>query len=158
MKNNLPPGLQQLLILPEFSGIMNIDSLVQNFPGCGGVNIHQAACYCGFPGTGFPYQSQDLAFINLKRNIIDCVNSDFPGKRKAVPSDFLLRSKFLYSIGFGCPFIKQPCGSRMGIGNGKHRRHFLIVDSKGVFIPAGIIVSVWRIDQCGRHAGNGIKL
>ena len=70
MKNNLPPGLQQLLILPEFSGIMNIDSLVQNFPGCGGVNIHQAACYCGFPGTGFPYQSQDLAFINLKRNII----------------------------------------------------------------------------------------
>ena len=81
--------MQQLLILPEFSGIMNIDSLVQNFPGCGGVNIHQAACYCGFPGTGFPYQSQDLAFINLKRNIIDCVNSDF-----------LLRSKFLYSIGF----------------------------------------------------------
>lgn len=100
MKNNLPPGLQQLLILPEFSGIMNIDSLVQNFPGCGGVNIHQAACYCGFPGTGFPYQSQNLAFINLKRNIIDCVNSDFPGKRKAVPSDFLLRSKFLYSISF----------------------------------------------------------
>lgn len=92
--------MQQLLILPEFSGIMNIDSLVQNFPGCGGVNIHQAACYCGFPGTGFPYQSQDLAFINLKRNIIDCVNSDFPGKRKAVRQIFYFDQSFFIQLVF----------------------------------------------------------
>lgn len=93
--------MQQLLILPEFSGIMNIDSLVQNFPGCGGVNIHQAACYCGFPGTGFPYQSQDLAFINLKRNIIDCVNSDFPGKRKAVRQIFYFDQNFFIQLVLG---------------------------------------------------------
>ena len=46
----------------------------------------------------------------------------------------------------------------MGITNLKHRRHFLIINSKCIFISCGICIPLRRIDQRRRHPRNSIKL
>ena len=45
----------------------------------------------------------------------------------------------------------------MGVGNAEHRRLLLIVDGKGIFVAAGEGIALRRVDQRGRHAGNGMQ-
>ena len=74
LKNHLPPGLQELPIGPEGLRVADIDIMVENLPGGGPVNVHDAPGNGGFSGAGLPYQAENLPFFQLKGNIVHCLD------------------------------------------------------------------------------------
>ena len=60
LKNHLPRALEHPLMGPERLGVTGVDAFIKNASAPGPVQVHHTAGHGGFPGAGFPHQTENF--------------------------------------------------------------------------------------------------
>ena len=76
LEDHLPSCLQHFLMFPEFFFVTDIYIFVPDFSLSRLIDIHKAPSHSRLSRTGFSYQTKDLTFINLERDIIHSLYFD----------------------------------------------------------------------------------
>ena len=70
LEDELPGGLQHGPVGPELPGVPDVNAPVEDLPGGGAADIHDAPGRRGLAGSGLPHQAEDLPPVDLEGEIV----------------------------------------------------------------------------------------